>query len=295
MLRGTLYVLLLVMCLTTHAQTFELLGKDTVNRTDKLGKKQGHWIIRGKDRPGKCYRPDQTVAIGDFQDNRRVGVWIEYYCSGKVKTRITFLNGRPEGYAWMYHENGKIHEEGLWKNSRWIGAYKLYYPNGQVQHEFLYSANGKREGAQRYYYENGQLAVEGSFVNGKEAGLFKEYHENGELKSTREYNEGAVNETTVREFPATKPLPKREEVATAPPIKVAPDEQPNEAMVDKGIKVLNGRYTLYNKNRQVAKEGLFKDNLLIEGKVYIYDSNGILQRIAVYKSARYIGDSPLEN
>ena len=167
--------------------------------------------------------------------------------------------------------------------------------SGQVQHEFLYAANGKREGPQRYYYENGQLAVEGSFTNGKEAGVFKEYHENGELKSTREYNAGAVNAATVREFPATKPLPKREEVATAPPIKAAPDEQPNEAVADKGARVLNGRYTLYNKNRQVAKEGWFKDNVFIEGKVYIYDTNGILQRVAVYKASRYIGDSPLEN
>lgn len=276
-------------------QSFELLGRDTINRTDKLGKKQGKWIIRGKDKPGKCYRPDQTVAIGEYKDNRRVGVWIEYYCSGKIKTRITFLNGRPEGYAWMYHENGKIHEEGLWRNNRWVGEYKLYYPNGQIQHAFLYTTAGKREGMQKYYYENGQLAVEGYFVNGKESGLFKEYHENGELKSERVYNNGEVNPTSVREYAPTKPLPPKEELPASPVVVVAPDETPNEAVITKGVRVLNGRYTLYNRSRQIAKEGVFKDNVLVDGKTYYYDANGLLQRIAVYKNRRYVGDSPLEN
>ena len=112
----------------------------------------------------------------------KTGIWIEYFCNGNMKNKLTFTNGRPDGYAQMFHENGKISEEGNWKNNRWVGNYKLYYDNGQVQHEFVFNPSGKREGAQKYYYDNGQIAIEGNFSNGKEAGLIKEYHENGDIK-----------------------------------------------------------------------------------------------------------------
>jgi antitoxin component YwqK of YwqJK toxin-antitoxin module len=52
---------------------------------------------------------------------------------------------------------------------------------------------------------------------------------------------------------------------------------------------------LYNKNRQISKDGIFKDNRLMEGKAYIYDENGILIRIAIFKNGIYVGDAPIEN
>ena len=43
------------------------------------------------------------------------------------------------------------------------------------------------------------------------------------------------------------------------------------------------------KKKLITKDGLFKDNRLIEGKSYIYDDNGILQRISIYKNGFYVG------
>ena len=86
------------------------------------------------------------------KDNRKTGIWVEFYCNGNMKNKLTFASGRPDGYAIMYGENGKITEEGNWKINKWVGNYKLYYENGQVQHEFVFNPNGKREGAQKYFY-----------------------------------------------------------------------------------------------------------------------------------------------
>ncbi len=56
--------------------------------------------------------------------------------------------------------------------------------------------------------------------------------------------------------------------------------------------VLNGYYVLYNKNRQVTKDGTFKDNRLMEGKNYLYNKNGgALMQIEMYKDGFYIGDA----
>lgn len=196
----------------------------------------------------------------------------------------------------MYHENGKISEEGNWKNNRWVGNYKLYYENGQVQHQFVFNASGKREGAQTYYYENGQVAIEGNFVNGKESGVIKEYHENGDLKAEKNFNDGAVDVASIKEYEPKKPIVKIKEapVDNAPKVVLNADEKPNGATT-KGPLVLNGQNITYNKNKQITKDGIFKDNRLMDGKAYIYDENGILQRIAKYRNGVYVGDAPIEN
>lgn len=282
-----------------QSQSYELggpSGKDTLNLIDALGKKQGKWILRGKHKPGSCYAPEQKAEEGKYADNRKVGKWYEYYCNGNPKNQLTFQNGRPDGYAIMYHENGKISEEGNWKNNRWVGNYKLYYENGQVQHQFVFNASGKREGAQTYFYENGQVAVEGNFVNGKESGIIKEYHENGDLKAEKTFNDGAVDVASIKEFEPKKPIVQIKEapVDNAPKVVLNADEKPNGANI-KGPLVLNGQNITYNKNKQITKDGIFKDNRLMDGKAYIYDENGILQRIAKYRNGVYVGDAPIEN
>jgi antitoxin component YwqK of YwqJK toxin-antitoxin module len=297
MKKFTFIILFLSTILAAQSQEYEMNGKDTINLTDAQGKKQGKWIVKGKHKPGTCYQPDQKVEEGKYQDNRKVGIWVEYYCNGNMKNKLTFVNGRPDGYAIMYHENGKISEEGTWKSNRWVGNYKLYYENGQVQHQFVFNQSGKREGGQTYFYENGQVAVEGNFVNGKETGVIKEYYENGDKKAEKTFNDGAVDVASIKEFQPKNPMQKSldEPADNAPKVVMTKDEKPNEAVAAKGPIVLNGQHTLYNKNKQITKDGEFKDNRLMNGKAYIYDDNGILTRIAVYKNGVYVGDTQVEN
>lgn len=298
-MKKLLYIFLLVSFISSaQSQTYEIVGKDTLNLIDVAGKKQGKWIVRGKHKPGTCYQPEQKVEEGKYADNRKTGMWIEYYCNSNMKNKLTFVNGRPDGYAIMYHENGKISEEGNWKINKWVGNYKLYYENGQVQHEFVFNAAGKRDGPQTYYFDNGQKAIEGNFANGKESGLIKEFYENGDIKAEKNYAEGNVDVASIKEFQPKKPLVKKSDnpLENAPKVEVKPDEKPNEAVAKgKGPIVLNGQHTLYNKSKQITKDGVFKDNRLMEGKAYIYDENGILTRIAVYKGGIYVGDTQVEN
>lgn len=293
-------LILICFVLSAKAQTPELYGKDTINKTDIEGKKQGKWVLFGKHKPGTCYSADQKTEEGKYADNRKAGTWVEFYCNGNMRNKLTFTNGRPDGYAIMFHENGKISEEGNWKTNRWVGNYKLYYENGQVQHEFVFNPNGKRDGTQKYFHENGQLAIEGNFAGGKETGLIKEFYENGDVKAEKNYAEGNVDLASIKEFEPKKPMPKKSEepVDNAPIVKLKEDEKPNEA--DKkgkttGPLVLNGQQILYNKNKQITKDGIFKDSRFMEGKAYMYDDNGILQRVAVYKNGVYVGDTQVEN
>ncbi len=183
-------------------------------------------------------------------------------------------------------------EEGLWKNNRWVGDYKLYYDNGQVQQAFKFDPSGKRAGPQTYYYENGQVMIEGDWAEGKEAGVLKEYYENGDIKSEKSFNDGNIDIAKTKTFEPKKPLPKLapEEKLEAPPVIVQKTEKDNLGKVFNG----EGYWKLYNSNKQVSKDGTFSKNRLMDGKVYFYDNDGILTRIAVYKGGKYVGDAVVE-
>jgi antitoxin component YwqK of YwqJK toxin-antitoxin module len=292
-MKKVILILLFITCKIGIAQSFELIGNDTINFTDAFGKKQGKWIILNKDlhRPG--YADDQKVEEGKFIDSKKGGIWKEYYPNASIKSIITYENNRPSGYAKMYHDNGKIKEEGLWKNNRWVGDYKLYYENGQVQQAFKFNVNGKREGIQTYFYDNGQVMIAGNWQEGKEAGVLKEFYENGDIKSEKNFSNGTMDEGSVKNYDVKKPIAKASEepaIVESPPIVVQKTEKDNLGKTFNG----EGYWKLYNSNKQVSKDGTFSKSRLMDGKVYHYSPDGILTRIAVYKDGKYVGDSIIE-
>jgi len=275
-----------------QSQTSIKYNNETINLIDVTGKKQGKWIVFGKEKPGDCFKPDQKAEEGAYKENRKTDVWIMYYCNGQPKNKVTYANGRPDGYAVMYHENGKISEEGNWKNNRWVGEMKQYYETGEVQHEFKFNEGGKRDGQQTYKYENGQVAVQGNFKEGKESGVIKEYYEDGKIKAEKTYNNGNVDVASIKTYENKDKVVKKDEIKNAPPAPVVEkDEKPADA---KGPMVLNGKHILYNKSKQVTKDGVFRDNRLMDGKAYFYNDNGILERVSVYKNGVYAGDTEVE-
>lgn len=294
-IKAFLVVSISLSSVAAYAQTFEIdpvTKKDTINIIDFAGKKQSRWIIYGKNKPDTCYARTSKVEEGNYADNRKKGVWTSYFCAGNIHKKITFQNGRPDGYAIFYHENGKTAEEGTWKVNKWINTYKAYYPNGQVQQDFTFNQSGKREGIQKYYYSDGKVQIEGNWANGKENGVVKEYHPDGSLKKTVDYANGNANVATIAEYQAKKQVTQAEEMVSTKKV-TATKEESTVADVHKPT-VLNGYHVLFNKDRQKTKDGTFKDNRLMDGKNYIYDKNGILKEIEIYKNGMFVGTTQAE-
>jgi len=57
---------------------------------------------------------------------------------------------------------------------------------------------------------------------------------------------------------------------------------------------LDGYHKLYNSQKQIWKDGEFKKCQLWNGKHYLYDKNGLLMRIMIYKNGRYFADGQLD-
>lgn len=269
--------------------------------TDANGLRQNHWVIFNSMRHLPGYADDAKVEEGDYKDNMKQGVWISYFPSGAVKSKITFKDNRPEGYAVTYFENGNIQEEGTWSNNRWVGPYKLRYENGTIQHEFTYNENGKRSGENKYYYPNGKLMIDEYCTDGKQTGTTTEYYDDGTIKAKEVFNNGVLDTTKTQRFEQKVPekpvevipVPVQKEAPKATATVVTTTEQPNPGAT--AAKIFNGEgyWKLYNKDKQVSKDGYFHAGKLMDGTVFIYNSDGILQKKAVYKGGVYQGDSPI--
>lgn len=286
-----LLVLICVICKVSLAQS-----NDTINFTDENGLKQGYWVLTNDIKKLPNYKDNAKVEEGSFVDNRKSGIWITYYPNGNKKSEITFINNSPRGHAIMYFEDGKKQEEGMWENNRWTGDYKMYHPNGQLFYEFKYNKTGKREGDQTYYYDNGKVMMKGNMSNGKESGVWEEYYENGDLKAKKAFNGGVLDPANTETYaPKNTIVEKKDEpIKDAPP---APKVDPTKDKKNEADKVIfngTGYAKLFNLNKQISKDGTFKNYKLIDGKDYIYSKDGILIQIAVYKNGLYVGDAPLE-
>ncbi|MBI4945179.1 MAG: hypothetical protein HY840_02115 [Bacteroidetes bacterium] len=287
------FLLLIFTCRIVLAQS---TNNDTLNQVDpSTGLKQGYWIVKNDIKKLPNYPAEAKVEEGKFVDNKKIGVWKMYFPGGSIKSEIMYTENRPKGYAKMYYENGKIQEEGIWENNRWVGDYKSYYENGQAFYVFKYNSSGKREGKQQYFHDNGQVMMEGEMKDGKEAGVWEEHYENGDLRAKKVFNEGALDATNTEVYAPKQLLPpKKEETLPTGPAKVidSKTEKVNDAQPPFNG---DGFAKLFNMNKQISKEGEFKRYRLINGKDYIYNKDGILEKIAVYKDGRYVGEAPIES
>lgn len=116
----------------TNAQSYEILGRDTINLTDANGMKQGKWIQFGRYQNLVCSNSKQITEEGVYKNNKRTGLWIEYFCNGNFRNKITYTDGRPDGYKIIYRENGTVLAEGNWKFDHWVGKYKVICDDGKA-------------------------------------------------------------------------------------------------------------------------------------------------------------------
>ena len=56
----------------------------------------------------------------------------------------------------------------------------------------------------------------------------------------------------------------------------------------------NGYNKVYNANDELEQDGDFKDGRLFNGKMYVYDSDGLLLKVKIYKNGVYHSDGQLD-
>ncbi|MAY84137.1 MAG: hypothetical protein CMP59_08395 [Flavobacteriales bacterium] len=278
--------------LIAQVQDYDIQNGDTINKV-VAGRRVGQWYIKAGPNHNDGYQTGDLIEEGKYENGRKQGLWKKYYPGGKLKSEITYVNSRPKGPYTLYYKNGKVEEKGNWERTKNTGSFKRYHPNGKLAQDFNFTATGKRTGEQKYFYENGQLRLVGTWQEGQETGQMKEYYENGDLMAVKNFNNGVLDKASVQAYasksPQQDPLQKQMAAGKDMNIKATSADNPNQGGFDG-----NGYRKLYNRDKQISKDGTFRNYRLIDGKYYIYDDNGILQRIMVFKAGKYVGDGVIE-
>lgn len=268
-----IFIAILLASPLVHAQS------DSVNVTDAQGWKQGRWIEASDGEDAEGCTAGTKIEEGYYKDNRKVGMWRRYWCTGKLKNELIY-NADRSITSKDYYQDGKLKEEGTWNSFGWIGPYKYYHPNGKLYYEWVYDQSGKRTGRQRYYYDNGNIMFDGEWNGGKEAGVIKEYYENGALRSEKSFNDGKLDTNSVKLY-----APKE---TKAEEVKVEPKKEEVKPPANAELGVIKDGYNkTYNREGKVDREGEFKNAKLIEGKQYFY-KDGKLEKTAIVRDGKVI-------
>jgi antitoxin component YwqK of YwqJK toxin-antitoxin module len=265
---------------------------DSINQTVE-GKKEGYWIIYGKMRTLEEYLEDDVIEEGMYKNSRKEGVWRKYYPGGQIKSEITYIKGRPTGTFEIYYKNGQLEEKGNWKGRIYTGSFERYYEDGTLSQKKDFNEKGKTEGVVEYYHTNGQLELTFTTDNGKESGTASRYWPNGDLKETIEFNEegeGSSSGVVDRINPAVElPVFSNPEVEDTGIIAAGDINlgSSKEVLAPKALS--DGYHKTYNDNKDILMDGEFLGGKLWNGKHYMYDENGLLEKIEVYKDGKFAG------
>lgn len=256
-----------------------------VNYIDNKGRKQGQWIYYDRDIPSKNYPENGKIKEGNYEDNRKEGLWTMYYIDGETpKTKGNYSNNRPAGSFTKYWPNGKIKETGVLVKNKYQENLKRYNENGTLIYEANYNEDGYKNGIVKYYHDNAQLELVYSSKNGTLTGKAERYWPNGDIKEIIEYNsEGTVVSAEKHKMVSPKVIVK----STTTNVKQTP--KPSSTI---GFKT-NSYNKLFNANKEIWMEGEFKNGILWNGRLYIYDNDGLLEKVEVYKNGFYHSDGQL--
>jgi antitoxin component YwqK of YwqJK toxin-antitoxin module len=273
--------------------TMPLLAGDDqggdLNKIGPDGKKQGNWVYLGKDRPEAGYPAEGKIEEGPYKDDRKEGTWIRYYNDGVTpKLKGEYHNNRPSGAYEKTYADGTIREIGTFSHNKYDGNLKRYYENGVLEQELSYNTDGQEEGVQKYYHPNGQEEFVYNSIGGSPTGTATRYWPNGDIKEVITYGEdGKVVDKVQTEMVSPDIIIVDPGFTREPAPSVGAARTKGEAFKQ------NGYNKVYNENDEIWQDGEFRSGSLWNGKVYDYDSDGILLKVRVFKNGYYHSDGQL--
>ena len=192
--------------------SFSYGQSDSLNRTDKFGKKYGNWVK---------YEKGVLLWKATFYNGEPVGAFIHYYPNKMVKDSMYYYSNSPKVNIVSYYSNGKKESEGMFinkvKDGKWLyynntgkliaednfklgkkhGIFKLFSPQDGVLLKEESWENNVLHGEYKEYYTTGQLRLKWNHVHGKIDGAYESYYLEGTIWNKGQYVSNLRNGTWI--------------------------------------------------------------------------------------------------
>lgn len=146
----------------------------------KFGKKNGYTYTYAYDNSIDGYLVSRELFVND----KKEGLSVYYYPSGKIKSEVYFRNNMKDGDGREYDREGTLISLLEYRNDFLVNRERVNRTDKQ----------GFKQGSWKSFYEDGRLKSEAYYTNNKINGLYKEYDQKGNLELILRYTDGKIVE-----------------------------------------------------------------------------------------------------
>lgn len=280
---------------------------DTLNRFDAHGKRTGYWVVN-ETNDATSLDSRSKRKEGRYIKGRKYGAWICYYPDGKTPRLIgEYLDNRPGGAYFRFDQKGELTQASTVPRnivpSQMLEAHnalfdcRMFFHNREMVAGQVFFA--KRAFSTPFAY---QFWVEESIHQNQSQNAevnFEWLSQNyPQLYSTY------LSVRTPRNLSAENPeiqsvVNKIERIQDSSPVNHTRNSTMNAPFVHaprvaKGtVFQPNGFNKLYTESDEIWIDGLFRNGQLKDGKVFVYDRDGVLLKVRIFKDGQYVSDGGL--
>lgn len=282
---------------------------NALNVLDANGKRTGFWVLDENNQPVTS-NSDKKRKEGYYENGRKKGVWILYFEGGKLPRIIgEYSDNRPSGAFFRFDSRGELIQASSVSN-RIAPDQSVQVKNDLFSCKMLF--DNKDMVAGQVFFNRVDIAKNKSFSFWTESSL----KALGSTSNVEDYtwlnsNYTAILTTYLKLRTPSKLRASEYKVDQNLAIKeVKPqvnniNESTSAALnnlpptvkspkVGKGLTFMpNGFNKLYTESNEIWMDGHFENGQLKSGKVFIYDKDGILLKVRVYKDGKYESDGVL--
>lgn len=248
---------------------FNISAQDTLNQLDKDYYRNGYWILNMDNTPLKS-KNETFYSEGYYDHGYRTGIW-QTFIDGKLRSRELYENMRIDKYI-KYDEEGNVIEMGILDKDG-----------------FLIEGNRAEYDDRHYLKSRMNLGKKGKILNGEY------YDAHYECWFTFKDSLGKYYTFPSKDCDSLK-LKKEKPPKTCDPENLPIEKKKEIVPMDtkKEEKTPPDNIKIPKNSKPITEDGEYKDGKLWNGKKYIYDKNGLLEKIEIYKEGKYVGDAEID-
>lgn len=307
--RLNIFTILIAILFSTNI--FALSFESVSYTTDKNGKRTGFWALDSLNQPVSPESP-LKMKEGYYVNGRKKGVWVLFFKGGKVPRVIGEYNdNRPSGAFFRFKESGELVQASSVANkiapdqsvqvTNDLFSCRMLFDNkdivaGQVFFAKNFSTTNK---SYNFWMESNlnsiastSSVVDFNWLNSNYNAILTTYLKLRTPSKLRVVESGVKPETVKSVTLSKQTVISPAVQSTASPANLPPVVK--SPKVAKGLTFMpNGFNKLYTESNEIWMDGHFENGQLKSGKVFIYDKDGILLKVRVYKDGKYESDGVL--
>lgn len=265
-----------------------LFAKKGINQVDRSGNRIGFWILDEANNPVPT-KSKFKAKEGYYVNGRKEGVWVLFHKNTSTPRIIgEFSDNRPKGVFFRFDLKGEMIQAGTTRKDLLLQP--MVVATTAAFDCKINFKNSELVAGQVFFHKNNFVNKQNSFQFWVE----KAFNSNKSNQQNIDYSwlnsnykniEKAFDEARIPS--SQKPTVEATKVVGNGPVVKSP------RMLNGAVFHPNGWNKVYNDQDEIWIDGKFKNAQLWDGKEFIYDTDGVLMKVKVFKNGEFFSNGML--